>query len=83
MQMRAATSPGSMVEPTGLPAKIDSITLRLARVPPSLHQLLFRLAVAGIFLPAPASRRREAGRRRSRSSPISTNCRASLPRSPL
>jgi len=39
MQMRAATSPGSMVEPTGLRAKIDSITSRLAHVPPSLHAL--------------------------------------------
>jgi len=51
MQMRAAASPGSMVEPTGLRAKIDSITSRLAHVP-RLHQLLFRLAVAGVFLRA-------------------------------
>src|SRR5690348_8107851 len=52
MRMHAAASPGSMVEPPGLRAKIDSITLRLAHVPPSLHQLLFRLAVSGVFLRA-------------------------------
>ncbi len=52
MRMHAAVSPGSMVEPTALRAKIDSIASRLARVLLGLHQLLFRLAVAGVFLRA-------------------------------
>ena len=52
MQMHAAASSGSMVGATGLRAKIASITSRLGRVPLSFHQLLFRLAVAGVFLRA-------------------------------
>lgn len=52
MGTHAAASPGSVAEPAGLRAKIVSISSRLGRVPLSLHQLLFRLAVAGVFLRA-------------------------------
>ena len=51
---------------------------RLARVPLSLHQLLFRLGVASVFLKAGWSRHR-AGSRRSPCSATSTECRCSRP----
>ena len=50
MSMNAATSPaGPMMGATGIRARVASIRSLLARVPQSVHQLLFRLAVAGIF----------------------------------
>jgi len=53
MQMEtAAVSAGPVADPAGLRARIASITSLLGRVPLSLHQLLFRLAVAGVFLRA-------------------------------
>lgn len=52
MQMYSAASTGSLAESTGLRARISSITSRLGRMPLSFHQLLFRLAVAGVFLRA-------------------------------
>ncbi|HTY76238.1 MAG TPA: DoxX family protein [Candidatus Bathyarchaeia archaeon] len=52
MQMHAATSSGPMADATGLRARIASIASLLGRVPLSFHQLLFRLAVAGVFLRA-------------------------------
>jgi putative oxidoreductase len=38
--------------PPTLHTLVDIATDRLGRVPPSLHQLLFRLAIASVFLPA-------------------------------
>jgi putative oxidoreductase len=52
MGLPAAASPGSVAETGGLRATMASIASRLGRVPPSLQQLLFRLAVAGVFLRA-------------------------------
>lgn len=48
--MNAVTSPaGPMMGATGIRARIASIRSWLGRVPLSVHQLLFRLAVAGVF----------------------------------
>jgi putative oxidoreductase len=52
MRTHAAASPGSVVERTGLRARITLIASPLSRVPLSLHQFLFRLAVGGVFLRA-------------------------------
>jgi putative oxidoreductase len=50
MTMNAVISPaGPMMGATGIRARIASIRSLLARVPLSVHQLLFRLAVAGVF----------------------------------
>jgi putative oxidoreductase len=50
MSLNAATSPpGLIMRAAGIPARIASIRSLLARVPLSVHQLLFRLAVAGVF----------------------------------
>ena len=50
MNTNAFTSPaGPMMGVTGIRARIASIRSLLARVPLSVHQLLFRLAVAGVF----------------------------------
>jgi len=53
MNTNAFTSPaGPMMGATGIRARIASIRSLLGRVPLSVHQLLFRLAVAGVFLRA-------------------------------
>ena len=50
MSMNAATSSAEpMMDATGIRARIASIRSLLGRVPLSVHQLLFRLAVAGVF----------------------------------
>ncbi len=50
MSMNAAASPaGPMMGTTGLRARIASIRSLLGRCPLGVHQLLFRLAVAGVF----------------------------------
>jgi putative oxidoreductase len=50
MTMNVVTSPaGPMMGATGIRARIASIRSLLARVPLSVHQLFFRLAVAGVF----------------------------------
>jgi putative oxidoreductase len=50
MHMNAVTSPaGPMMGATGIRARIASIRSLLGRVPLSVHQLLFRLAVASVF----------------------------------
>ena len=50
MSMNAATSSAEpMVDATGIRARIASIRSLLGRVQLSVHQLLFRLAVAGVF----------------------------------
>jgi putative oxidoreductase len=50
MTMNAVTSPaGPMMGATVIRARIASIRSLLGRVPLSVHQLLFRLAVAGVF----------------------------------
>jgi putative oxidoreductase len=41
--------PGSMLGVTGVHARIAAVTSLLGRFPLSLHQLLFRLAIAGVF----------------------------------
>ena len=51
MTMNAAASPvGRMIGAAGFRARIASITSLLGRFPLGAHQLLFRLAVAGVFL---------------------------------
>lgn len=51
--MNAATSPTQpMMGATGIRARIASIRSLLARFPLGAHQLLFRLAVAGVFFRA-------------------------------
>jgi putative oxidoreductase len=48
--MNAVTSPaGPIMGATGIRARIASIRSLLGRGPLSVHQLLFRLAVAGVF----------------------------------
>ncbi len=48
--MNAVTSPaGPMMGATGIHARIASIRSFLGRAPLSVHQLLFRLAAAGVF----------------------------------
>src|SRR5262252_35489 len=49
MSMTAATSSVEPLDATGIRARIASIRSLLGRVPLSVHQLLFRLAVAGVF----------------------------------
>jgi putative oxidoreductase len=50
MSMNAAKSSAEpMMDATGIRARIASIRSLLGRVPLSVHQLLFRLAVAGVF----------------------------------
>jgi putative oxidoreductase len=50
MSMNAATSSAEpMMDATGIRARIASIRSLLGRVPLSVQQLLFRLAVAGVF----------------------------------
>jgi putative oxidoreductase len=50
MTMNAVASPaGPMMGATGIRARIASIRSLFARVPLSVHLLLFRLAVAGVF----------------------------------
>ncbi|HEX9408129.1 MAG TPA: DoxX family protein [Methylomirabilota bacterium] len=50
MSLKAATSPpGLMTRAAGIRARIVSIRSLLGCVPLSVHQLLFRLAVAGVF----------------------------------
>ena len=50
MSMNAVTSPtGPMMGATGIRARIASIRSLLGRFSLSVHQLLFRLAVAGVF----------------------------------
>jgi putative oxidoreductase len=51
-QMRAAAPSRLVARPTGLRGRIASVMSPLGRVPLSLHLLLFRLAVAGVFLRA-------------------------------
>ncbi len=41
---------------TGLRARVAMIVARLGRFPLAVHQLLFRLAIAGVFLKAGRSR---------------------------
>jgi putative oxidoreductase len=45
----AASSAGPSMGATGIRGHLASITSLLGRVPLSIHQLLFRLAVAGVF----------------------------------
>jgi putative oxidoreductase len=45
----AASSAGSSARATGLRGRLASSLLLLGRFPLSIHQLLFRLAVAGVF----------------------------------
>lgn len=53
MQMNAATSSaGPAMGTTGIRARLASIASPLGRFPLSIHQLLFRLAVAGVFFRA-------------------------------
>jgi putative oxidoreductase len=50
MSLKAATSPtGLMTRAAGIRARIVSIRSLLGCVPLGVHQLLFRLAVAGVF----------------------------------
>jgi hypothetical protein len=50
MVTNAGISPsGSMIGATGLRARIAAITSFLGRFPLSVHQLLFRWAIAGVF----------------------------------
>jgi len=50
MATNAVISPaGSMIGATGLRARIAAVTSFLGRFPLSVHQLLFRLAIAGVF----------------------------------
>jgi putative oxidoreductase len=37
---------------TGVPARLRAVAAQLGRVPLAVHQLLFRLAIAGVFLRA-------------------------------
>ena len=41
-----------LAKPLGIRARIAALTATLGRVPLSVHQLLFRLAIAGVFLRA-------------------------------
>ncbi|HEU4440289.1 MAG TPA: DoxX family protein [Methylomirabilota bacterium] len=53
MQMNAATSSaGPAMGATGIRGRLASIVSPLGRFPLSIHQLLFRLAVAGVFFRA-------------------------------
>ncbi len=45
----AASSGGASMGATGIRGRLASITSLLGRFPLSIHQLLFRLAVAGVF----------------------------------
>ena len=50
MATNAVISPaGSMIGATGLRARIAGVTSLLGRFPLSVHQLLFRLAIGGVF----------------------------------
>lgn len=52
MQMNAAASSPILAEGTSIRGKLVALTSRLGRFPLSIHQLLFRLAIAGVFLRA-------------------------------
>ena len=53
MTMNSAASPARpMMGATGIRARLAPIRSRLARFPLGVHQLLFRLAVAGVFFRA-------------------------------
>ena len=52
MQMHAAASSDPLVHGAGFRTRFAWIVAWLSRVPLSLHQLLFRLAVAGVFFRA-------------------------------
>jgi putative oxidoreductase len=43
------SSAGSMIDVSGVRARIAAVTSLLGRFPLSVHQLLFRLAIAGVF----------------------------------
>jgi putative oxidoreductase len=52
MQMNAAASSRVLADATGIRRKLASLLSMLGRFPLSIHQLLFRLAIAGVFLRA-------------------------------
>ena len=53
MTTRAMRSPGVTTAPSiGLRSRVAAVNDRLARFPLAIHQLLFRLAIAGVFLKA-------------------------------
>lgn len=52
MQMNAAASSQVLAEDTGIRGKLTVLSAMLGRFPLSIHQLLFRLAIAGVFLRA-------------------------------
>jgi putative oxidoreductase len=47
-----ATMDSSTLSATGFRSRLDALTSRIEKVPLGVHQLLFRLAIAGVFLKA-------------------------------
>jgi putative oxidoreductase len=52
MQMNAAVSSRTLADVTGLRGRLSALASMLGRVPLGIHQVLFRLAIAGVFLRA-------------------------------
>jgi putative oxidoreductase len=52
MQMNAAVSSRPLTEVSGIRARLSAVGSMLGRVPLSIHQVLLRLAIAGVFLRA-------------------------------
>jgi putative oxidoreductase len=52
MQTNAAVSSRPLTEVSGIRARLSAVGSMLGRVPLSIHQVLFRLAIAGVFLRA-------------------------------